>query len=161
MHRFILSAAAVIALVSPALAGTSTWQIDPAHTSAQFAVSHLMVSTVRGTLGKVTGVVTLDETDPTKSAVEASVDAAGIDTREPKRDTHLKSTDFLDVAKYPAITFKSKKVTRVSDTKFNVIGDLTCTGSPRRWCSTWMGRRSRSKTPWVTSSSAAASPPRS
>jgi polyisoprenoid-binding protein YceI len=83
---------------------------------------------VRGTLGKVTGVVTLDEADPTKSSVEASIDATTIDTREPKRDAHLKSPDFFDVAKYPTITFKAKKVTKVSDSKFQVTGDLTLHG---------------------------------
>jgi polyisoprenoid-binding protein YceI len=104
------------------------WKIDPAHTSAQFAVRHLMVSTVRGSLGKVTGVVNIDETDLSKSSVEASIDLNGIDTREPKRDGHLKSPDFFDVAKYPEITFKSKKVAKVNDTKFQVTGDLTMHG---------------------------------
>jgi polyisoprenoid-binding protein YceI len=128
MRRFALAVIAISLLSFPRLAGASTWQIDPAHTSAQFAVRHLMVSTVRGTLGKVTGAVNLDETDPTKSSVEASVDATGIDTREPKRDQHLKSPDFFDVAKYPTISFKSKKVTKVSDTKYQVTGDLTMHG---------------------------------
>jgi polyisoprenoid-binding protein YceI len=90
-----------------------------------------MVSTVRGHLGKVTGTVTLDETDVTKSSVEASIDAAGIDTREPKRDENLKSADFLDVAKYPAITFNSKTVTKVADDTFQVTGDLTIRGVTR------------------------------
>jgi polyisoprenoid-binding protein YceI len=129
MRRFVLVAAAIVAVgVLPGLAGASTWEIDPAHTSAQFAVRHLMVSTVRGTLGKVSGTVNLDDADPTKSTVEASVDATTIDTREPKRDAHLKSPDFFDVAKYPMITFKSKKVTKVGDMKFQVAGDLTMHG---------------------------------
>lgn len=128
MGRFILAAVTLIAVVSPSFVGASMWQIDPAHTSAQFAVRHMMVSTVRGTLGKVTGTVNLDETDPTKSAVEASVDVAGIDTREPKRDEHLKSADFFDVETYPTITFKSKTITRPGETKFEVTGDLTMHG---------------------------------
>jgi polyisoprenoid-binding protein YceI len=128
MHRFIFSAVAISAVVYPSFAGASTWQIDSAHTSAQFAVRHLMVSTVRGTLGKVTGTVNLDETDLTKSAVEASVDVAGIDTREPKRDTHLKGPDFFDVEKHPTITFKSKKITKLGETNFQVAGDLTMHG---------------------------------
>jgi polyisoprenoid-binding protein YceI len=128
MRRFGLFAIAMVLLGSPCLVRASTWQIDPAHTSAQFAVRHLMVSTVRGTMGKATGVVNLDETDPTKSSVEASIDASGIDTREPKRDQHLKSPDFFDVATYPTITFKSKKVAKVSDTKYQVTGDLTMHG---------------------------------
>ena len=128
MRRLLRSAVVIVATGFPCLAGASTWRIDSAHSSAQFAVRHLMVSTVRGTLGPVTGTVNLDETDPTKSAVEASVDANGMDTRESKRDAHLKSPDFFDVAKYPTITFKSKKVVKVSDTKFQVTGDLSMHG---------------------------------
>jgi polyisoprenoid-binding protein YceI len=128
MRRFVLSAVAIAAAACPCFASTSTWRIDPAHTSAQFAVRHLMVSTVRGTLGQATGIVTFDEADPSKSSVEASIDATIIDTREPKRDAHLKGPDFFDVAKYPTITFRSKKVTKVSDSKFQVTGDLTLHG---------------------------------
>jgi polyisoprenoid-binding protein YceI len=112
----------------PSFAGASMWQVDPAHTSAHFAVRHLMVSTVRGTLGKVTGTVKVDESDLTKSSVDASVDVGGINTGEPKRDTHLKSPDFFDAEKYPTITFKSKSVTKVGDTKFKVTGDLSMHG---------------------------------
>ena len=130
MRRFLLSAVVSIAL-GPSFASASTWQVDSAHTAVQFAVRHLMVSTVRGTLGKATGTVNLDEGDPTKSTVEASIDVNGIDTREPKRDQHLKSPDFFDVEKYPTVTFKSKKVTKVSDTKFKVAGDLTMHGVTR------------------------------
>jgi len=115
-----------LALVAPASA--STWDIDPAHTSAQFAVRHLMVSTVRGAFGKVSGSVNFDESDPTKSSVEATIDAASIDTRNEKRDQHLKSPDFFDVEKFPTITFKSKKVEAAGANKFKVTGDLTLHG---------------------------------
>lgn len=125
LARLILIAAV---LAAPTGALASTWQIDPAHTSAQFAVRHLMVSTVRGQMGKVSGVVTLDDTDLTKSSIEASIDVNGIDTREPKRDDHLRSADFLDVAKYPTITFKSTKVEKVADDHYKVTGDLTLRG---------------------------------
>jgi len=128
MRRLLLSAVVIVTTGFPCLVGASTWQIDSVHSSAQFAVRHLMVSTVRGTLGTVTGTVNLDEADLAKSSVEASVDASGIDTREPKRDSHLKSPDFFDVAKHPTMTFKSKKVVKVSDTKFQVSGDLTIHG---------------------------------
>lgn len=104
------------------------YEIDPAHTAAHFAVRHMMVSTVRGVMGKVTGTVYLDETDITRSRVEATVDATGIDTREPKRDEHLRSPDFLDTARYPTITFRSKKVIQLEPDKFQVIGDLTLKG---------------------------------
>jgi polyisoprenoid-binding protein YceI len=123
--RLILAAALCAA---PGTALASTWQIDPAHTSAQFAVRHLMVSTVRGQMGKVAGTVTLDANDLTHSSVEASIDASGIDTREPKRDDHLRSPDFLDVAKYPTVTFKSTKVEKVADDHYKVSGDLTLRG---------------------------------
>jgi polyisoprenoid-binding protein YceI len=128
MPRFARYGTICVLLCAPTLAAASTWQIDPAHTSAQFAVKHLMVSTVRGTLGKVTGTLNLDETDPTKSTVSASIDAAGIDTREPKRDEHLRSPDFLDVTKYPTITFESTKVEQISKDRFKVTGDLTLRG---------------------------------
>ena len=98
------------------------------HRRHEFAVRHLVVSTVRGTLGEVTGSVNLDETDITKSSVEATIDAAGILTRDGMRDEHLKGPDFLYVTKYPKVTFKSKKVEKVADGKFKVTGDLTLRG---------------------------------
>lgn len=109
-------------------ASASLWEIDASHSSANFAVRHLMVSNVRGTLGKVTGTVELDEGNLAASTVNASIDVNGIDTNDAKRDEHLKAPDFLDAAKYPAVTFKSKSVAKVSDTKFNVVGDLTLHG---------------------------------
>jgi polyisoprenoid-binding protein YceI len=87
-----------------------------------------MVSTVRGTMGTVTGTVVFDEADVTKSSVQATIDVAGIDTREPKRDAHLKAPDFLDAATYPTITFKSKKVESAAPDKFKITGDLTIRG---------------------------------
>jgi polyisoprenoid-binding protein YceI len=128
MHRFAGAALALIVLASPVLSRAATWTIDPAHTSAQFAVRHLMVSTVRGEFGKVNGTVNLDEQDPTQSTIAATIDATSINTRVVKRDEHLKNPDFLDVVKYPTITFKSKKIEKVSDTKFKVTGDLTLHG---------------------------------
>jgi polyisoprenoid-binding protein YceI len=118
-----IASALAVALSAP-VAGASTWEIDSAHTSAQFAVRHLMVTTVRGHLGTVTGTVNIDESDLTKSSVEATIDVTGINTRDAKRDEHLRSADFFDVAKYPTITFKSKKVEKAGD-KYKVTGDLT------------------------------------
>lgn len=128
MQRLLLATALATVLVVPGRTVASTWNIDPAHSNAQFAIRHLMVSTVRGQLGKVSGVVTLDESDLTKSTVEATIDATGIDTREAKRDEHLRSPDFLDTAKYPTLTFTSTKVEIVSPTSYKVTGNLTLHG---------------------------------
>jgi len=103
MRRFVIGGFVATILSIPSLVSASTWEIDPVHSNAEFGVRHLMVSTVRGHLGKLTGSINLDEQDIGKSSVEASIDATGIDTREPKRDQHLKSPDFLDVAKFPTI----------------------------------------------------------
>ncbi len=113
------------------LASASKWEIAPELTSAQFAIRHMMVSTVRGTIGPVTGHLILNEADPTKSTVEASIAVSGIDTREAKRDTHLKSPDFFDVEKHPKMTFRSKSVTKSGDTQYKVVGDLTIRGVTR------------------------------
>jgi polyisoprenoid-binding protein YceI len=128
MRRFVLTVFMVFALKTTAWGATSVWEIDSAHSSAQFAVRHLMVSTVRGDFGKATGTLTLDEQDPTKSMLEATIDASSINTRNQKRDDHLKSPDFFDVAKYPTMTFKSKKIESAGEGKFKVTGDLTLHG---------------------------------
>jgi polyisoprenoid-binding protein YceI len=123
MPRFLVI---VLLATGPALA--STWEIDPAHTSVQFSVRHLMISNVRGEFPKVAGTVRADDQDPTKSVIEATVDAASIDTREAKRDEHLRSADFLDVEHYPKMTFRSKRITRKGDRHYEVVGDLTLHG---------------------------------
>ena len=126
-------AAAVAALAfAPALAraDVSTWNIDPAHTMAGFSVKHLVISTVRGEFGKTTGVLHLDDTDVTKSSVEATIDTTTVNTRIADRDNHLKSPDFFDVAKYPTITFKSTKVVKAHG-HLEVTGDLTLKGVTR------------------------------
>lgn len=128
MRRFAISLTAVVALAIPIVGQAATWDIDPAHTNAQFAIRHMMISTVRGSFTKVSGAVNLDEQDPTKSTIEATIDAASIDTHNEKRDQDLKSPNFFDVAKYPTITFKSKKIEQAGEGKFKVTGDLTIHG---------------------------------
>jgi len=111
---------------------TTTWNIDPAHTVAEFKVRHMMITNVKGHFTGVTGVLSLDEQDITKSHVEASIDAASINTREADRDTHLKSADFLDVEKFPKLTFTSTRVARKGKGELQVEGDLTIHGVTRQ-----------------------------
>ena len=125
MVRRMLVVSAV-ALSAPALA--ATWQIDPAHSNVSFSVRHMMVSNVRGEFTKVSGTVEGDEKAPAQATITATIDATSISTREAKRDEHLKSADFLDVAKYPTITFKSKKIESSGSGQFKVTGDLTLHG---------------------------------
>ena len=111
--------------------GQATWTIDPAHSSVEFAVRHLMITTVRGRFTGVKGTVTVDEADPAKSTVEVVIDAASIDTREPQRDTHLRSADFFDVERFPTLTFRSTKVDGVIGESFTLAGELTIHGVTR------------------------------
>jgi polyisoprenoid-binding protein YceI len=113
---------------APLFAQGTTWQIDTAHTSTQFAVTHLMVSTVRGQFNKTMGTVTWDGKDLSTAAIDISIDVNSIDTREPRRDDHLRGADFFDVAKYPTMTFKSTKVQAAGPGKVKVTGDLTMHG---------------------------------
>lgn len=122
---------AMAALCLPAAAQVVNWKIDPAHSAANFSVRHMMVSTVRGSFGRVNGTVQFDPKDLTKTVVDATIDVNTIDTREPKRDAHLKSPDFFDVEKFPTMTFKSKSVKPVAPGKLKMTGDLTMHGVTR------------------------------
>jgi len=117
----------VLFICAPLLA-QDAWRIDTAHSAAQFAVRHLMVSTVRGHFGKLSGSVVYDTANLAQASVEATVDVASVDTREPKRDAHLKSPDFFDVEKFPTMTFKSTKVERAGEGKLKLTGDFTLHG---------------------------------
>jgi polyisoprenoid-binding protein YceI len=126
----------------------TTWKIDPAHSHIEFAVRHLMISTVKGRFGTVEGTVVADESDPTTAeVVDVRIDVASIDTREANRDTHLKSADFFDVEKYPVIHFKSTRITDVSGDTFKVVGDLTMHGVTRE-VTLDVTSEGRGKDPW-------------
>jgi polyisoprenoid-binding protein YceI len=126
--RTQLTAVAVAALTVSSLSHATTWEFDPAHTAAHFAVRHMMVSTVRGEFGKVTGTVNLDDKDLSHSSVEGTIDVSTINTRQPNRDQDLKSSNFFDVAKYPTMTFKSTSIKKVGKDKYKIVGDLTLHG---------------------------------
>ncbi len=117
-----------LALAVTAVAQAGSWQIDPNHSSAQFSVRHLGVSTVRGAFTKVTGSATYDPSDPSKDSLEATIDASSVDTRVQMRDNDLRSPNFFDVQKYPTITFKSKQTKSAGADKLQITGDLTIHG---------------------------------
>ena len=127
-----IGAASAVALVASlwALAQTSTWNIDPAHSTAQFTVRHLGISNITGSFMKVTGTVVLNDRDITQSEVSATIDVNSVDTRVEARDKDLKSPHFFEVEKYPTIEFKSKKIIS-SGGRLQVIGDLTIHGTTR------------------------------
>ena len=109
----------------------TTWNIDHSHSDVHFTVRHLMVSKVRGRFASWTATLDLDDEDLSKSKVEVAIDAASIDTKEPKRDDHLRSPDFFEVEKFPQLTFKSTHVERTADDELAVTGDLTIHGITR------------------------------
>jgi polyisoprenoid-binding protein YceI len=108
-----------------------SWEIDASHSQATFSVKHMMISTVRGHFNVLSGHLHIDEQNPQNSWVEAQVDAASIDTRDERRDGHLRSADFFDVQTYPTITFKSTRVEHISGNEYNVTGDLAMHGVTR------------------------------
>jgi len=123
----IVAAIALLANLA-ALAQTANWNLDPAHSTAQFTVRHLGISNVAGNFTKVTGSVVLNEKDITQSQVSASIDVSSVNTRVEARDKDLRSPNFFDVEKYPTIEFKSKRIVS-SGGKLQVIGDLTIHGT--------------------------------
>ena len=127
---------------------TSTWNLDPVHSVAEFKVKHMMISNVKGQFTKLTGVLTYDETDITKSHVDARIEAASITTREADRDTHLKSAEFFDIEKYPELTFRSTGVKRTGDNELAVTGDLTIHGVTRQVVFAVEGPTAPGKDPW-------------
>lgn len=128
MKKFLAMAGLAVLMAVPSLAATSTWNLDPMHSSAQFSVRHLGISNVQGQFDKISGTIMFDDADVTKSTVDVTIDATSIDTRVSRRDDDLKSDGFFDVAKFPTITFKSTKVVKAGEGKLKVTGDLTIKG---------------------------------
>ena len=137
-----------LAMAATAVAQAGTWQIDPNHTAAQFSVRHLGVSTVRGAFTKVTGSAKYDPADPTKDSLEATIEAKSVDTRVEMRDNDLRSDHFLDVQKYPTITFHSKQTKTVGAGKLQMVGDLTIHGVTKEVVLDVDGPTAPIKDPW-------------
>ena len=134
--------------VTPGQTATTTWNIDPTHSVAEFKVKHMMIANVKGQFSKVSGALTLDESKLANSHVEATIEAASIETRDGQRDAHLKSADFLDVEKFPTLHFKSKAIGIVRDGELSVEGDLTIRGVTRRVHFAVEGPTPPTKDPW-------------
>jgi len=148
MSRIALTSVAVLAISALAAAQAGTWQIDPNHSAAQFSVKHLGVSTVRGAFTKVSGSATYDPANPSKNTVDVSIDASSVDTRVQMRDNDLRSANFLDVQKYPTITFKSKQAKAAGAGKLQIVGDLTIHGVTKEVLLDVDGPSAPIKDPW-------------
>ncbi len=135
-------------LATPQTTTTTTWNIDPVHSVAEFKVKHMMISNVKGQFTHLNGVLTLNETDLSQSHIEASIEAASISTRDEQRDGHLKSADFFDVEKFPTLSFKSTRVSRAGDGEWAVTGDLTIHGVTRNVVFNVEGFSPAAKDPW-------------
>ncbi len=155
LPRITVTAVLAAVLSLPGGAAASGWKIDPAHSSAQFSVRHMAISTVRGAFSKVNGVIALDDKDITKSTVDVTIEVTTVDTREPGRDNDLRSDKFFDVAHFPTMTFKSKKVEQVSPGKLRVTGDLTIRGTTKEVVLDVEGPTAPVKDPWGNQRAAA------
>jgi polyisoprenoid-binding protein YceI len=155
LTRLAVAAGLAAVLTGQASAATTTYQIDPRHSSAGFGITHLMISTVRGEFHGVNGTVVWDDGDPSKSSVNVTIDATTVDTQEPGRDSDLKSPNFFDVAKFPTITFKSTKVEAAGPGKLKVTGDLTIHGVTKQVVLDATAPKSPIKDPWGMTRTAA------
>ena len=126
---------------------TNNWNIDATHSGINFSIRHLVVSKVRGRFGKYTGSVKLDDSDITRSVIEATIDAASIDTGTQQRDDHLRSADFFDVEKFPELRFRSTRIEKLTDERYRVVGDLTIRDVTRD-VSLDVEHGGRAKDPW-------------
>ncbi len=143
-----VSVALVALLAAPIVASASTWELDSGHSTTGFSVRHLMVSNVLGTFGKTSAIAHFDDKEITLSSVEATIDAASIDTRDAKRDEHLRGADFFDVANHPKLTFKSTKVEKAGAGHLRVLGDLSIHGVTKPVVLEVNGPSEPVKTPW-------------
>jgi polyisoprenoid-binding protein YceI len=148
MKLLLATVSTIVTLSLPAMAFATTWNVDPEHSNIGFKVRHLMVSNVKGQFDKHTGVVDINDKDVTKSKVEVSIDTASINTNVQKRDDHLRSPDFFDAAKFPTMTFVSKKVAKAGKDKLKVTGDLTLHGITKEVVLNVEGPTGESKDPW-------------
>ena len=144
----VAAVTAVLFAASPALA--ADFDVDPAHSSVSFSVKHLVVSTVRGEFAKVSGTVSYDAKKLEATALDITIDPASVDTRDAKRDGHLKSADFFDVEKFPTVTFKSKKVEAAGKGKLKVTGELTLHGVTKPVTLSVTGPSAEVKSPFGT-----------
>ena len=148
MLRMVFLLVTTLAMAATARAQAGTWQIDPNHSAAQFSVRHLGVSTVRGAFTKVSGSAKHDPADPSKDSLEATIDANSVDTRVEMRDNDLRSPRFLDVQKYPTITFHSKQTKVAAPGKLSITGDLTIHGVTKEVVLDVDGPSAPIKDPW-------------
>jgi polyisoprenoid-binding protein YceI len=146
--KIITAVIAAAVLFVPTLSSASSWQIDPDHSSIQFKVRHLMVSNVKGVFHKVSGLVEIDDQDITRSRVSVTIETASVDTGVAKRDEDLLSATFFDVARYPTMTFVTKKVVRSGPDSLKVTGDLTIHGVTREVTLDVDGPSPAIKDPW-------------
>lgn len=147
MKGLISLLALCVLLIVPTVAPASTWTIDPEHSSVGFKVRHMMVSNVKGEFGSFHGTVAIDDRDVTKSKIEVVIDTPSINTGVAKRDAHLKSADFFDVAKYPLMTFVSKSIRKNGDSLL-LTGDLAIHGVTREVTLNVEGVSPESRDPW-------------
>jgi polyisoprenoid-binding protein YceI len=148
MKRWIMILFFCLALCTPSIAGAATYQLDTDHSSIQFKIRHLTVSNVTGNFSKLKGAASVEGEDLATLKIEVTIDAASVDTGHQKRDEHIRTADFLDVAKYPTITFVSKKVVKADAGKLRITGDLTLHGVTREITVDLEGPTPEIKDPW-------------
>ncbi|HEX9156723.1 MAG TPA: YceI family protein [Syntrophales bacterium] len=148
MKRYLTILLVCLAMGMPLIAGAATYQLDTDHSSIQFKIRHLTVSNVTGAFNKMKGSASVEGEDLATLKVEVTIDAASVDTGHPKRDEHIRTADFLDVAKYPTITFVSKKVVKADPGKLRITGDLTLHGVTREITVELEGPTPEIKDPW-------------